>query len=178
MKSSVFKSVFFALTYVSTAGMAVAQSGTPNDQQTETSGSEGYGDLFPAEISGVRFKMPKQECLDLLAVKGLGVQANSENSMFLVDFTGAAFSSIMLRFDSNAGPVLTEIEMRFPDETAAKAYAEAHFPVSKNEHPIFTDTSTDFFAASPSDTYRVKAWQFNNKIFFVAVMPNTRWSNQ
>jgi hypothetical protein len=129
-----------------------------------------YARLFPEQFPGVGFNMPKQTFLDMLASRGLASTSNSAKTMFGVSPAGAPFTQVVFFFNSNAGEILTEIEVRFADANAAKAWFDARYT------PQSIDG--DFFAADPALTYRAKAWQFGPKVYLVAAMLNTRWSNQ
>lgn len=133
-------------------------------------GEYDYLSEFPKEISGIGFRMPKQDFLAFVAEKGWNYRTNSSQSMFLVGIPESPYTEILFSFNSNAGAFLTEIEIRFPDERAAKSYYSDHYS------PL--DHEGDYHAYDPVEAYRTKAWQFSNKIFYVAVIANTRWSNQ
>ena len=170
-----------AAAFLGSAQSAFSQSDMPassvTESQTEMSVSEGFSYLFPAEISGTRFEMPKQEFLDLLTAKGLSYSAYADNTVYMVEFSNADFSAIIFKFNSNAGQILTEIEFRFSDMVKAASYAAKHYPPDESQFTAYGDPP-EFYAANEHETYRVKAWQFGVKVFFVAAMPNTRWSNQ
>lgn len=135
-----------------------------------TDGQYDYVSHFPAELSGMGFRMPKQDFLALIAEKGWSYKTNANQNVFLVSVPDAPFTDIMVRMNSNAGEFLTEIEIQFADEAAAKMYFSEHYS------PV--NSSGDFQAYDPVEAYRTKAWQFSNKIFYVGVIMNTRWSNQ
>lgn len=135
-----------------------------------TDGQYDYLSQFPSELSGIGFRMPKKDFVDFVTAKGWSYRTNADQNVFLVSVPNAPFTDIMVRMNSDAGEFLTEIEIQFPDEAAAKAYFAEHYPIE--------GYNTDFYAFDPDSGYRTKAWQFSNKIFYVGVIGNTRWSNQ
>lgn len=164
---------YLASALASLAVIAIAPAAVAQQEVTITAATDGQYDYlskFPEEISGIGFRMSKEDFLSFCAEKGLTYQTNSSQSMFLISPEGADYTGIVLSFNSNAGPFLTEIEIRFADEATAKAYYAEHYSPVNNEG--------DHHFYDPVEAYRTKAWQFSNKIFYVGVIANTRWSNQ
>lgn len=154
---------------------AGAQTPTQPTAPVEAAFGYGYHQYFPQAFSGVGFTMPKQAFLDHLAERRMTYNANTSKTMFAVATPGAPFTSVVFFFNSNAGEILTEIELRFADETQAKAYRDVHYPGKASLTP---GAPLEFIVQDIGSSYRAKAWQFKEKVYFVAAMPNTRWSNQ
>ena len=151
-------------------GPAAAQLDQPSAPPVEHNEASDYASLFPGAVPGTHFLLSAETFKSSLTATGLGYQPNSAGTAFLVNTPDAAHAAIVYYFNSNLGPILTEIEIRFPDEAAATSYFLSAYPpnVSGGEFSGYRET----------EGYRVKAWQFSNKVFFVAVLENTRWSNQ
>lgn len=147
------------------APLAAAQTPAEAPDQAYT-----YPELFPAEIAGIGFEFPRQGFIDLLAARKLNHRANSQANVFAVGVAGAPFTETVYFFNSPACDCLTEIEIRFADEAQALAYFIAKFPK--------VNIQGEYVAHDGVSTYGVKAWRFKSKVFVVAVVPNTRWSNQ
>lgn len=154
-------------------GLASSPAAAQLDQTpaapTQSDEAANYAGLFPGAVPGTRFLMSLETFKASLDASGLGHQSNSAGTAFLVNTPDAAHSAIVYFFNSNLGPLLTEIEIRFADEAAAKSYFQEAYP---------PNAGGEYSAYREADGYRVKAWQFSNKIFFVAVLKSTRWSNQ
>ncbi len=129
-----------------------------------------YQDAFPGQVGGAGFEIPRQTFLDLLAAQGLTYRTNAAADIFAVATSGAAFTEVVYFFNSDACDCLTEIEIRFADEAGAAAYFNTKFPSQ--------DSQGEYFAHDGASLYRVNAWRFNAKVYLVAILPNTRWSNQ
>lgn len=132
-----------------------------------------YKDAFPVEIPGLGFAMSKQDFLDVLAAKKLTPTTNGDKTMFLVQPRGAAYTSVVYFFNSNAGPILTELEVRFADNARAKAWFDAKFPQQTRRYG-----GEEYFSNDGVRSYSVKAWCFGQKVFIVATMPETRWASE
>jgi hypothetical protein len=126
--------------------------------------------VFPGQIAGIGFEMPKQSFVDLLVSSNLTYRSDSAATIFAVATSDTPFSEVVYFFNSEACQCLTEIEIRFADEAQATAYFNAKFPLQ--------DSEGDYSAYDGVVTYRMKAWRFKSKVYVVAVLPNTRWSNQ
>src|SRR5262249_49158284 len=111
-----------------------------------------------------------QAFLDIIASKNLTPVTNSSKTMFLVQPQGAPYTSVVYFFDSNAGPILNEIELRFADETKAQAYFMARYP------PRY-GAGSDYVHTVAAPGYSIKAWCNQTKVYVVATMPNTRWAS-
>ena len=135
-----------------------------------TDGVYDYQANFPSELSGIGFRMPRQDFVDFVTEKGWNYRTNADNTIFLVSVPDAPFTAIMVRMNSDAGTFLTEIEIQFPDEAAAQTYFKSSY------QPL--ESTGNFYAFDPEKGYATKAWQFSNKVFYVATLANTRWSNQ
>ncbi|HVY89902.1 MAG TPA: hypothetical protein VG942_13615 [Hyphomonadaceae bacterium] len=129
-----------------------------------------YSDQLPAEIPGVGFEMPKQAFMDALAAKKLTPTTNEAKTMFLVQPAGAPYNNVVYFFNSPAGEILTEIEIRFASEAQAKAYFDAKY---RKDYGY-----ADYIKSDGISAYKVKAWSFQNKVFVVAMMANTRWEGK
>lgn len=129
-----------------------------------------YQDAFPGQVAGAGFEIPRQTFLDLLAAQGLTYRTNTAADVFAVATNGAAFTEVVYFFNSDACDCLTEIEIRFADEAAAAAYFNTKYPSQ--------DIQGEYFAYDGASLYRVNAWRFKTKVYLVAILPNTRWSNQ
>lgn len=127
-----------------------------------------YVPELPEEILGVGYMMPKQAFLDLLASRKLTYTTNASKNMFLVQPTGAPYGSVVYFFNSPAGEILTEIEIRFADDAAAKAYFDASYAPQQ--------VNGEYFRHDGVSAYQVKAWRFQSKVYVVAMMRNTRWA--
>lgn len=129
-----------------------------------------YQEAFPGQVSGAGFEIPRQTFLDLLAAQGLTYRTNTAADVFAVATNGAAFTEVVYFFNSDACDCLTEIEIRFADEASAAAYFNTMYPSQ--------DIQGEYFAYDGVSLYRVNAWRFKTKVYLVAILPNTRWSNQ
>jgi hypothetical protein len=129
-----------------------------------------YQDAFPGQVAGAGFEIPRQTFLDLLAAQGLTYRTNTAADVVAVATNGAAFTEVVYFFNSDACDCLTEIEIRFADETSAAAYFNTKFPSQ--------DIQGEYFGHDGVSLYRVNAWRFKSKVYLVAILPNTRWSNQ
>ena len=129
-----------------------------------------YVPELPEEIPGVGFTMPKQAFLDLLASKKLTYTTNAAKNMFLVQPPGAPYGSVVYFFNSNAGEILTEIEIRCADDAGAKAYFDAAYKPQ--------EYNGDYFRSDGVSAYRVKAWRFQSKVYVVVTMTDTRWAGK
>ncbi|MGJ8562001.1 MAG: hypothetical protein ACSHXY_00490 [Alphaproteobacteria bacterium] len=173
LKTLTISSAIFMLTssFVTSASAQLYNPApAPTADATSQYGVYVYPKYFPKEISGVGFTMPKSAFLKTLKEKNVKFQAGRDNDKFLVTIPGADFTGVIYDFSSNAGEILTEIEMRFADAGTAKTYFDANY---SPQHP-----NGDFGVFNETAPFRAKAWQFGHKIFFVAVMADTRWSNQ
>lgn len=169
---SLFVAIFIAASHFSATALAQTYNPPPKPSIDTTSqyGVYVYSRYFPKEISGVGFKMPKTEFLAKLQTLNIDFKANRDNDRFLVSVPGAKYKEVIYDFGSNAGEILTEIEIRFTDSIAAEMYFNKHYSPQQEDGKfgIFNETAQ----------FRGKAWHFGHKIFFVAVMADTRWSNQ
>ena len=129
-----------------------------------------YQSAFPGQIAGIGFEIPKQSFVDLLVSNNLNYRSNSAATVFAVATSDTPFSEVVYFFNSEACQCLTEIEIRFADEAQSTAYFNTKFPLQ--------DFEGDYSAFDGVATYRMKAWRFQTKVYVVAVLPNTRWSNQ
>lgn len=129
-----------------------------------------YQDAFPGQVAGAGFEMPRQTFMDLLAAQGLTYRTNTAADVVAVATNGAPFSEVVYFFNSDACDCLTEIEIRFADEASAIAYFNTKYPLQ--------DIEGEYFAHDGVSLYRVNAWRFKTKVYLVAILPNTRWSNQ
>lgn len=163
------------LTMIAAAPLAAAQTPTQPAAPVEEAFGYAYHEYFPEMFSGVGFTMQKTHFLEYLADRQMTYNANTSKTMFAVATPGAPFTSVVFFFYSNAGEILTEIELRFADETQAKAYRDVHYPGKASLTP---GAPLEFIVQDIGSSYRAKAWQFKEKVYFVAAMPNTRWSNQ
>jgi hypothetical protein len=157
------------------AQMAAAQTPPPSNASGAAAQAEPayfYQLVFPAEIPGLGFAMPKQVFLDVLAAKKLTHTANAANNMFLVSPPGAPYSGAVYFFNSKAGEILTEMELRFADDVKAKAYFDARFlPEDRN-------SDNEWVYRDSALPYAVKIWRFQSKVYIVVTMANTRWAAQ
>lgn len=129
-----------------------------------------YQDAFPGQVAGAGFEMPRQTFMDLLAAQGLTYRTNTAADIVAVATNGAPFIEVVYFFNSDACDCLTEIEIRFADEASAIAYFNTKYPSQ--------DMQGEYFAHDGVSLYRVNAWRFNTTVYLVAILPNTRWSNQ
>jgi len=130
-----------------------------------------YHELFPETGIPVGFKMSKKDFLYYVEQADIETRSNSSETMFLISPANKPYTGVVYDFSSNLGEVLTEIEIRFADENLAASYFADHYPPTG-------ESQGDFIKFEEEHMFRVKAWQFGNKIFFVGVLENTRWSNQ
>lgn len=128
-----------------------------------------YGADLPAELPGMSFGMAKQDFVDIIEGKKLTPVTNTAKTMFLVQPPGAAYTSVVYFFDSNAGPILNEIELRFADEAHALAYFNSKYPGQYG-------AGSDYVHNDGKTGYSIKAWCNQTKVYVVATMPNTRWA--
>jgi len=158
---------------------AVAQTAAPPATQVTAIAEEPFGypyaELFPDIFPTVGFTMRKDVFIEYLAERKMTYRTNNAEDVIFVDTPGTPFTSVIVSFNSNVGRVLTEFEVRFADEAQAKAYAAKMYPVPA---PLYEGHEPEFYASDPGSSYRAKAWQFQNKVFLVATMANTRWANQ
>lgn len=182
--AGLIRSVAVAAAVASVAGMpALAQTQAQAQTQAPAgvyvspnaaAGPEGYTyrEAFPKEVPGLGFAMSKQAFLDIVEAQKLTLTTNTSKSMFLVQPAGAPYTSVVYFFDSNAGPILTEMELRFADAAKARAYFEDKFPVSERRYG-----SSDYLKNDGVHGYSVKAWTHLTKVYIVSTMPETRWAS-
>jgi len=159
--------------------LAVAQTTTQPATEATAAAEEPFGypyaDLFPDAFPDVGFTMRKDAFIEYLVERKMTYRTNNAKDVLFVDTPGTPFTSAIVSFNSNVGPILTEFEVRFADEAQAKAYAAAKYPLPAR---LYQGHEPEFSASDPGSSYRAKAWQFQNKVFLVATMANTRWANQ
>jgi hypothetical protein len=146
---------------------------TPGNYTAQPAGppAVAYADDLPPEIPGTAFGMAKDAFVGIIESKKLQPVTNTAKTMFLVQPPGAAYNSVVYFFDSNAGPILSEIELRFADEAKAQAYFTAKYPPQYGAGSQYIHGKVDL-------PYRVVAWTNQSKVYVVATMQNTRWSNK
>jgi hypothetical protein len=155
------------------APLALAQTAPASNAPAASAQAEPayfYEMVFPVEIPGLGFAMPKQAFLDVIAAKQLTPTTNAAKNMFLVQPAGAPYSSAVYFFNSKAGEILTEIELRFADDARAKAYFDQRFlekQRNRDNEWVYRDSALPYAAV---------AWRHDTKVYIVVTMTNTRWS--
>jgi hypothetical protein len=151
------------------AGAQVTSTGGNYTQPAAGPPVVAYGAELPPELPGMAFGMAKDKFVDIIMAKNLTPVTNTAKTMFLVQPPGAPYKSVVYFFDSNAGPILSEIELRFADEAHALAYY-------LDKYPGQYGPGSDYVHNDSKLGYAIKAWCNQTKIYVVATMPNTRWS--